>query len=96
MATIESFAGNMTDIGPMYPFVGSELLLVVVAGAFWIVWHVLQLRAEQREFEEDAARLRKEDGMRKAIEREGWAGTGARMAREQQRKKCSPPCRRRP
>lgn len=71
MATIESFAGTITDIGPMYPFVGSELLLVVVAGAFWIVWHVLQLRAEQREFEEDAARLRSEDGMRKAIEREG-------------------------
>lgn len=71
MATIESFAGTITDIGPMYPFVGSELLLVVVAGAFWIAWHVLQLRAEQREFEEDAARLRDADGMRKAIEREG-------------------------
>ncbi len=71
MATIESFAGAMTDIGPMYPFVGTEMLMVIVVGAFWIVWHILQLRAESREFEEDLARLRSKDALRKALEREG-------------------------
>ncbi|MSR13432.1 MAG: hypothetical protein EXR86_02510 [Gammaproteobacteria bacterium] len=71
MATIESFAGAMTDIGPMYPFVGTEMLMVIVVGAFWIVWHILQLRAESREFEEDLARLRSKDTLRKALEREG-------------------------
>jgi hypothetical protein len=69
--TITSWAGNITDIGPMYPFVGSEGMLVVVAVVFWLVWHVWQMRIEQRDYDEDIKRLRNKDLAKKVIDREG-------------------------
>lgn len=51
-ASFENFAGTIADIGPLYPFVGSEMILVIVAVIFWLWWHVQQLRAEQREYDE--------------------------------------------
>lgn len=71
MATIGSWAGAVTDIGPLYPFVGTEMLMVAAIGALWIAWHVIQLRAENREFEEDAARLREKDALKRTLDREG-------------------------
>jgi hypothetical protein len=52
-ASFENFAGTIADIGPLYPFVGSEMILVIVAVIFWLWWHVQQLRAEQREYDEE-------------------------------------------
>ena len=49
----ESWGGTLTDIGPLYPFVGSEVLLSIVGLACWIGWHVWQLRIEKREYEEE-------------------------------------------
>lgn len=45
----ENWAGNIADIGPIYPFVGSEVLLVILAFVFWFGWHVLQTRQENQE-----------------------------------------------
>ena len=50
---IDSFAGTITDIGPMYPFVGTEVLMVIVGVAFWVIWHILQTKMENRIYEED-------------------------------------------
>ena len=52
MATIESWGGTITDIGPMYPMVGTEGVLVIIGVAAWIVWHVIQAKRENREYEE--------------------------------------------
>lgn len=71
MATVESFAGKITEIGPLYPFVGTELLMVVVVAAFWIAWHILQMRIEKQEFQQDIQRLRDKESLRKVLEREG-------------------------
>ena len=71
MATITTWSGTIADIGPMYPFVGDEKVMVVGIFVFWIVWHILQMRAEQREFEEDLERLRKGDAIKQALDREG-------------------------
>lgn len=71
MATIGSWTGTVADIGPLYPFVGTEMLMVAAIGAFWIAWHVMQLRAESREFAEDAARLREKDALKRTLDREG-------------------------
>ncbi len=48
---IESFSGAITDIGPLYPFVGTEMLLVGVAVLAWLLWHVVELRLEQHEYD---------------------------------------------
>ncbi|MGH8598542.1 MAG: hypothetical protein ACREXT_17960 [Gammaproteobacteria bacterium] len=71
MATVTSWAGTITEIGPIYPLTGTEVGLVIVAVAFWVVWHILQIRAENREFEEEHARLKQGDQVRRALEREG-------------------------
>lgn len=55
----EDWTGTITDIGPIYPFVGSEVLWFILGLVFWIGWHVIQARRESREWQED---LEKFDG----------------------------------
>ena len=47
MATVESWGGTIADIGPVYPMVGTEGVLVIIGVAFWIVWHVIQAKARE-------------------------------------------------
>ncbi len=55
----ENFAGEIAEIGPMYPFVGSEGLLVVVGLVFWIAWHIWQTIHESKTYDEDSSAARK-------------------------------------
>ena len=50
---IESWAGEIADIGAIYPFVGSEMALVLIGVVLWILWFVMQARMEEREYEEE-------------------------------------------
>ena len=59
--------GNMFDIGPIYPFVGWEVPMVIIAFIFWIGWHILQLRMESKQQEDEAHLLRKGDNLQKAV-----------------------------
>ena len=45
MATVESWGGTIADIGPIYPMVGTEGLLVVIGVVLWIAWHVICRRS---------------------------------------------------
>ena len=60
MATTEvtSWAVDLSTLGPIYPFVGSEMLWLLLGLAFWIGFHVWQMRAENRAFKEDMSKLR--------------------------------------
>ena len=51
----ENWDGDLTLLGPIYPFVGSEGFMVILAVIFWIGWHILQIRAENRQHDEEAA-----------------------------------------
>ena len=62
--------GSMTDIGPLYPFVGWEMLMVLLLLAFWIAWHVVQVRAETRQHEEEARALREGDNLLRVLQQE--------------------------
>lgn len=42
---------NLADIGPIYPFVGSEVMWVIIGLVLWIVWHVLQISSEKEHHE---------------------------------------------
>jgi len=46
---IANWDGNMMDIGPIYPFVGWEVPMVIIAFIFWIGWHYLQIQMENRQ-----------------------------------------------
>jgi hypothetical protein len=68
-ANFQNWAGNILDIGPIYPFVGWEFIMFLVGLVFWVGWHVMQMRGEDREFEEDTARMKGQGGVRKALEK---------------------------
>lgn len=55
MATglVESWAGSMLDIGPIYPFVGTEKALLIVGLVLWVLWHVWQAWNESREYKRE-------------------------------------------
>jgi hypothetical protein len=64
---IANWDGNMMDIGPIYPFVGWEVWMVVIAFIFWIGWHYLQIQMENRQLEAEAQKLRQGDNLQKAM-----------------------------
>ncbi|MBU0584273.1 MAG: hypothetical protein KKB66_21065 [Alphaproteobacteria bacterium] len=66
---LTSWAVDLKDVGAIYPFQGTETVLVIILLVFWIGWHVLQTRAETREFEHDLAADKSGDEQRKAIDR---------------------------
>ena len=53
MSTIgyESWAVDLAEVGPIYPFQGSETLMVWIAIALWLLWHVIQIRGENAQVE---------------------------------------------
>ena len=48
------WSGNMLDLGPLYPFVGWEGFMVLLAFIAWIGWHILQIRAEKKQHDQQA------------------------------------------
>ena len=65
--SFSDWSGSMLDIGPLYPFVGWETAMVIVLAVFWIGWHIVQIRGENRQLEHEARELRKGDNLYKAI-----------------------------
>jgi hypothetical protein len=65
--SIENWDGAIADIGPIYPFVGSEGLMVILAVIIWIGWHIVQIRSENRRYEEQARALRQSGVLQKAL-----------------------------
>ncbi len=72
MATgnIENWGGNIAEIGPLYPFVGSELALFLVGMVLWIVWHILQVRTENRVYEDEIKRFGTKETLQKILDAE--------------------------
>ena len=53
---IESWAGDISEIGAIYPL-GGETILVLIGFVLWIAWFVLQARMENREYEEEISQI---------------------------------------
>ncbi|MBX3569411.1 MAG: hypothetical protein KF914_15225 [Rhizobiaceae bacterium] len=66
---MENWAVDLKDVGAIYPFQGSEVLLVILGLVFWIGWHVIQTRQENAEIAADLAADRSGDETRAAIDR---------------------------
>ncbi len=58
--------GNIQEIGPLYPGVGLEWLMVIVLFVLWILWHLFQVSAEEKEYRE-AVKLYEQVGMKRAM-----------------------------
>lgn len=63
-----TWAVDLANVGPIYPWQGTELIMVIVAVAAWILWHIVQLREEKEEFAEDIAKYGSKDAIKKALD----------------------------
>ena len=61
---------NIDTFGAIYPFVGTEMLLTIVGFAFWIGWHIWQIKKESAEFNEDIENIKKQGGPGKVLDDE--------------------------
>jgi len=61
---------NIDTFGAIYPFVGTEMLLTIAGFAFWIGWHIWQLKKESAEFNEDIENIKKQGGPGKVLDDE--------------------------
>ncbi len=68
--SFEDWTGNILDIGPIYPFVGSEFLLWLIGMGMWILWHVWQTRIENRTYEEEIRRYGDKESLKKIVSAE--------------------------
>ena len=66
---IENWLGNMAELGPLYPFVGSEFILWGVGVALWIVWQVSCTRAESQQYRDEIEKHGDAETLKKTINR---------------------------
>lgn len=66
----ENWAGNISEIGPIYPFVGSEGFWVVLGVALWIAWHVVQTRMERETYEEEKRKFGDKESLSRIVRAE--------------------------
>lgn len=69
MSTTEvtTWAVDLATVGPIYPFVGTEMLWFVLGLIFWIGFHVWQIRFETRTYDEDFAHMKSPKNFERAL-----------------------------
>lgn len=68
---MESWAVDLADVTAVYPFQGSEMIMVIIGVALWIGWHRIQYKREhdeQVEIEEAREQIDRE-ALSKSVER---------------------------
>lgn len=69
--SIETWAGaDLSQIGPIYPMVGTEMILVMIGLVFWLAFHVLQARIERKELDADEAAARSPERLKRVFAKE--------------------------
>ena len=61
--TITTWATDPTTVGPIYPFVGSELFLVIICVVIWILYTLWQLKFEHVQLAEELIQLQQEKNL---------------------------------
>ncbi len=64
---VGNWSGNITDIGPLYPMVGSEGILVLIGLVFWIGWHIWQFRMENANYQDDLETMKQNGNFNRAL-----------------------------
>jgi len=65
---IETWNMNLLDIGPMYPFPGTEMIWVLIGLATWILWHVYQARVEKNALDHENELFEGREKLRAAMD----------------------------
>jgi hypothetical protein len=68
---VETWSGvDYTQLGPIYPMVGSEFLLFILGMIFWIGFHIAQARIESREMRDDADAAKSPERLKRVFKKE--------------------------
>ena len=51
---VETWATDLGQVGPIYPWVGAEVYMFVAAVVLWLCWHVWQIKFESDTYREEA------------------------------------------
>ncbi len=65
---IETWAVDLADVTVIYPWVGSEVAMAVLAVILWLGWHVWQVKFENQTYEEEAAKYATDEHLKKGVE----------------------------
>lgn len=63
---LDNWAVDLGDVTLIYPFVGSEFIMVVIAVVLWIAWHIWQVKFENNTYKEDIEKHATSENLRKA------------------------------
>ena len=63
-----TWAVDLKDVGAVYPLLGWETIMVLIAVALWILWHILQVRQENADFADDIKRYGSKESIKKALD----------------------------
>lgn len=63
-----TWAVDLANVGAVYPWLGTEVIMVAVAVLAWLVWHVVQIREENQEYADDVKRYGSKEALKKALD----------------------------
>jgi hypothetical protein len=63
-----SWAVDLANVGAVYPWLGYEVIMVVIAVVAWLIWHFAQIREEENEFAEDIKLHGSKEKIQKALD----------------------------
>jgi flagellar biosynthesis regulator FlaF len=63
-----TWAVDLKDVGAVYPLLGWETIMVLIAIALWILWHILQIRQENADYADDIKRYGSKEAIKKALD----------------------------
>jgi hypothetical protein len=63
---LETWNQNLAELGAVYPMVGTEVVLAFVGIASWIIWHLLQIKEENKVINEEDALFSDKEQLAKA------------------------------
>ncbi len=68
---VETWAGtDITTLGPIYPMVGSEVILLIIGLVFWLGFHFAQHGIETQEIRDGEDAAKNQERLRQIITKE--------------------------
>ena len=64
---IDTWAVDLADITTIYPWVGGEGIMAVIAIALWILWHIWQFKHEKETLDQNVQKYGDAATIEKAI-----------------------------
>jgi len=65
---IDTWAVDLKDVGAIYPFQGSEGVLVVIGVVTWIAWHVWCIRWERIDHQDKIDKYGDDANLKQALD----------------------------